>query len=62
MLNGIKSHGNNLMSYKIFDPKYCCSNYYNISVNKYKFECGASLRFWESNEQINSIDPYGQFR
>ena len=50
MVNGIKSHGNNLMSYKIFDPKYCCSNYYNISVNKYKVECGASLRFWESNE------------
>ena len=29
------------------DQKYYCSNYYDVSVNKYGVECGKSLRFWE---------------
>ena len=43
------------MSYKEFDElknidqKYYCSNYYGVNVNKYKFICGTSLRFWENN-------------
>ena len=26
---------------------YYCSNYYDVSVNKYALKCGTSLRFWE---------------
>ena len=46
---------------KDFDPKYYCSNYYDVSVNKYSVKCGTSLRFWENNGWIHSIDPYGWF-
>ena len=38
--------------------KYYCSNYYDISINKYKVKCGSSLRFWENKGWINSINPY----
>ena len=31
------------------DQKYCCSNYHDISVNKFGVKCGRSLRFWENN-------------
>ena len=41
---------------------YYSSNYYDVSVNKYGVKCGTSLRFWESNGLINSIDPYGWFQ
>ena len=44
---------------KDIDQKYYCSNYYDVSVNKYGVECGTSLRFWENNGWINSVDPYG---
>ena len=44
------------------DQKYYCSNYYDISVNKYGVKCGTSLRFWKSKVWINSIDPYGWFQ
>ena len=27
------------------DKKYCASDIYNVSVNKYGVECGTSLRF-----------------
>ena len=30
------------------DPKLYLSNYYDVSVNKYKIKCGSSLRFWEN--------------
>ena len=30
------------------DQKYYCSNYYDVSVNKYGVYCGTSLRFWEN--------------
>ena len=55
-------------SWKVFDElkdidqKYYCSSYYDASVNKYDVKCGTSLRFWEDNAWINSIDPYGQFQ
>ena len=45
---------------KNIDPKYYCSNYYDVSVNKYGVKCGTSLRFWEKNGWIHSIDPYGR--
>ena len=30
---------------KNIDQKYYCSDYYNVSVNKYGVKCGTSLRF-----------------
>ena len=29
------------------DQKYYCSDYYNISVNKYGVKCRTSLRYWK---------------
>ena len=33
---------------KYIDQKYYCSNYYELSVNKYGVKCGTSLRSWEN--------------
>ena len=44
------------------DKKYYCSDYYDVSVNKYRVKCGTSLRFWENKDCINEIDPYGWFQ
>ena len=44
------------------DQKYCCSDYYDVSVSKYGAKCGTSLIFWENKGWINSIDPYGWFQ
>ena len=44
------------------DQKYCCSNFYDVSVNKYGVKCERSIRFAENNVWINSIDPYGWFQ
>ena len=44
------------------DQKYYCSNYYDVSINEYGFECRTSLRFWKNNGWINSIDPYCRFQ
>ena len=46
---------------KNIDQKYC-SDYYDVSVNKYGVKCGTSLRFWENKGWINEIDPYGWFQ
>ena len=46
---------------KNIDQKYC-SDYYDVSVNKYGVKCGTSLRFWENKGWINKIDPYGWFQ
>ena len=46
---------------KNIDPKYYCSNYYDVSVNKYGFKCGTALRFWKNKGWINLIDSYGWF-
>ena len=35
---------------KNIDQKYYCSNYYDISVNKYGVKCGTPLRFWETKK------------
>ena len=43
---------------KDIDQKYYCSDYYDVSVNKYGVKCGTSLRFWENKVWINEIDPY----
>ena len=44
------------------DQNYYCSNYYNVSVNKYCVKCRTSLRFWENNGCINCIDLCGRFK
>ena len=43
------------------DQKFSCSDYYDVSANKYHVKCGKSLRFWENKGWINKIDPYGWF-
>ena len=47
---------------KNIDQKFYCSDYYDVSVNKYGVKCGTSLRFWENKGWINEIDPYGWFQ
>ena len=44
------------------DQKYYCSDYYDVSVNKYGVKCGTSLRSWENKGWINKQDPYGSFQ
>ena len=41
----------------LIDKKYCCLNYYDVSVNKYGVKCGTSLRCWQNKGWIHSIDP-----
>ena len=45
-----------------FDQKYYCSDYYDVSVNKYGVKCGTSLRFRKNKGWINKQDPYGWFQ
>ena len=47
---------------KDIDQKYYCSNYYDVSVNKYGVKLGTSLRFWGNKGWINPIDAYGWFQ
>ena len=41
---------------KNIDKKYYCSDYYDVSVNKYGVKCGTWLRFWENKGWISEID------
>ena len=43
---------------KDIDQKFYCSDYYDVSVNKYGVEYGTSLRFWENKGWIDEIDPH----
>ena len=47
---------------KDIDQRYYCSDYYDVSVNKYGIKCGTLLRFWENKGWINEIDPYVWFQ
>ena len=47
---------------KNIDQKFHCSDYFDVSVNKYGVKCGTSLRFWENEAWVNKIDPYGWFQ
>ena len=47
---------------KGIDQKFYCSDYYDVSVNKYGVKCGTSQRFWENKDLINKIDPYEWFQ
>ena len=44
------------------DQNYYCSNYYDVNVNKYCAKCETSLKFWENEGWIDSINPYGCFQ
>ena len=50
---------------KSIDQKYYCSDYYDVSVNKYGVKCGTSLRFLKNKGWINKqplivgLVPYG---
>ena len=44
------------------DQKYYCSDYYDVSVNKYGVKCRTLFRFWENKGWINKIDHYGWFQ
>ena len=33
---------------KYIDQKFYCSDYYDVSVNKYGAKCETSIRFWEN--------------
>ena len=57
-----KNSWKELNQLKDIDQKFYCSDYYDISVNKYGAKCGTSLRFWENKGQIYKIDPYGWFQ
>ena len=46
---------------KDIDKKYYCSDYCDLSVNKYDAKCGTLLRFWENKGWLNKINPYGWF-
>ena len=49
IVNGTESHGKNEFDeLKNIDQNYYCSNYYDVSVNKYGVKCRTSLRFWEN--------------
>ena len=47
---------------KDIDQKSYCSDYYDVSVNKYGIECKIPLTFWENKGWIKNIDPYGWFQ
>ena len=47
---------------KNIDQNYYCSNYYDVSVNKYGLKCSTSSRIWEYKGWIDCIDPYGWFQ
>ena len=44
------------------NPKFYCSDYYGVSVNKYDVKYETLLGFWENKGWINEIDPYGWFQ
>ena len=59
MVNGTKKEFDVLEN---TDQKYYCSDYYDVSVNKYGVKCGTSLRSCKNKEWINKQDPYGWFQ
>ena len=47
---------------KSIDGKYYCSDFYDVKLNCYGVEVETSLKFWESENWIRPIDPYGWFQ
>ena len=56
-----KKSWNEFDQLKKIDQRFYCSNYYDVSVNKYGVKCGTLLRFWENRVCINKINPFGWF-
>ena len=57
--SGTKKSWKEFDQLKDIDQKLYCSDYYDVSVNKYDVKCGKPLRFWENKGWINEIDPCG---
>ena len=53
IVNGTKNSWKEFDELKNVDQKYHFSDYYDVSVNKYGVECGASLRFSENEGWVN---------
>ena len=47
---------------KNIDKEYYCSDYFDVSVNKYGVKCATLLRFWENKDWMNEIGSYGWFQ
>ena len=47
---------------KYIDQKFYCSDYNDVSVNRYGVKCRTLLRFLENKGWINKIDLYGWFQ
>ena len=47
---------------KDIDQECYCSDYYDVSVNKYGVKCRTSLRLRENKYLIYEIDSYGWFQ
>ena len=53
----MKGHGKSWKEFnwlKNIDQKFYCSDYYDVSVNKFGVKCGTSLRVWEKKGRINN--------
>ena len=51
-----------IKSVENIDQKFYCSDYYDVSVNKYGVKCETSLAFWENKGWINKTESYGYFQ
>ena len=47
---------------KNIDKEYYCSDYFDVSVNKYGVKCATLLRFLENKDWMNEIGSYGWFQ
>ena len=48
--------------FKDIDQKFYCSDYYDVSANKYGIKCRTSLRLWADKGWINKIGLYAWFQ
>ena len=58
----LKKSRKEFVQLKDVDQRFYCSDYDDVSVNKYGGKCGTSLKFWENKDWINEIDPHGWFQ
>ena len=45
---------------KNIGPKFHCSDYYDVELNKYKVKTGTLQTFWENKGWVNEVDPDGR--
>ena len=48
--------------FKDIDQKFYCSDYYDVSANKYGIKCRTSLGLWADKGWINKIGLYAWFQ